>query len=775
MDKNNLPTAFVVFGATGDLFNRKLIPAIFNLYLKNLLPENFILVGFSRKDLSNEEFKKSVKEIIDKNFSLEKINITEDKLNLFLNRLVYIQGDFNHKKDYKKLADFLGHSDKNWQTCANKLFYLATPPKYYKVIFKKIADLKLNVPCGPSGGWTRIAVEKPFGKDLKTAKYLDELLGKLFLEEQIYRVDHYLAKETTQNILAFRFSNSIFEPLWNKDNIESITIRLFEKNGIEGRGDFYDGIGALRDVGQNHLLQLLALFTMEKPEKFKPNFIRKEKAKILSKLKIFNAKEVELYTLRGQYEGYLNEKGVKPNSKTETYFKIKTFLDSPSWRNVPIYLEAGKKLKKDCVEIEIVFRHSLPCFCPENKHFKNILHYLIQPNEKISLSLFVKKPNSELIEEKDFIFDYRKSFESEEFQDAYEKLLLDIILGNQTLFVSTEELLSSWKFIDSILKIWRKNKPELLIYKDKEILNIDFESKKVQKKEIGIIGLGKMGKNIALNLLDHNWKVFGYDKNINEELNFKTFNNLKDLTLNLNSSRIILLSVPHQSVSEVIWGKDGLVNYLTKGDIVLDFGNSFYENSVENYKKLKKLGIKFMDIGISGGPSGARHGASLMLGGDKKVFEEIKYLFEDLALPGGYAYFGKAGSGHFVKMVHNGIEYGIMQAIAEGFNLMKNADFKFDLQKIAEIYNNGSVIESKLIEWLRKAYEKYGENLEEVSGSPGYSGEGEWTVLTGKKFKLQVPVISKSFEFRVKSKKNPNYIGKIIQALRNQFGGHNIK
>lgn len=770
------PTAFVIFGATGDLFNKKLIPAIFNLFKKNLLPESFLLVGFSRKELSQNNFQKLIEEIILKYYP----EVNKTLISSFLGRSIYIQGNFNHQKSYKKLAFFLGYSEKHWQTCANKLFYLAVPPKYYKKILKNIAKNNLHLPCNNDNntneGWARIVVEKPFGKDFKTAKELDMLLAQLFNENQIYRVDHYLAKETVQNILNFRFSNSVFEPLWNKNYIESIKIKFFEKDGINSRGEFYDGVGALRDVGQNHVLQLLALFTMEKPVDFTSFNIRNARVEILKKLKIFTSKEVGEFTIRGQYFDYVNEQGVNPNSKTETYFKILTFLDDERWKNVPIYLEAGKKMEENKVEVEITFRNHFSYLYESGNYLKNILSYEIQPQEKINFSFFVKSPNKSNVVSKNFIFDYRKSFEKEEFLDAYEKLLFDVLDGNQMLFVSTDEILYSWRFIDKILINWKKNNPDLKIYNTyNEILNQKFNFEKNIKKEIGIIGLGKMGANLALNLIDKNWDVYGYDKNLALNNKIKVLNNLKDLVLALKRPRIILLSVPHNNVSEVIFGQNGLINYLEKDDIIIDGGNSFYKNSIKNYKKLKKLKINFLDIGISGGPKGARYGASLMIGGDKNIFEKIEYLFQDLSKPGGYAYFGKAGVGHFIKMIHNGIEYGMMQAIAEGFNLLKFSNFKLDLKKISEVYNNGSVIESKLINWLYKAYDEYGQDLKNISGSPGYTGEGEWTFNFAKEINQKTPVIKEAVLFRKKSKNNPNYIGKIIQALRNQFGGHSIK
>jgi 6-phosphogluconate dehydrogenase len=226
---------------------------------------------------------------------------------------------------------------------------------------------------------------------------------------------------------------------------------------------------------------------------------------------------------------------------------------------------------------------------------------------------------------------------------------------------------------------------------------------------------------------------------------------------------------------ELLFGKDGVVKYLKKGDIVIDAANAFYEDSSRRAKLLAKKGIHFVDVGFSGGPGGARHGGSLMIGGEKKIFEYLEPLFRDLSVPGGYAYFGAAGAGHFVKMVHNGIEYGMMQSLAEGFALMKKSPFKLDLEKIANVYNRGSVIESHLVGWLEEAYQLYGQDLNPISGSVAYTGEGEWTVKSGKKMKLKLPVIEDAFKFRVRSKRSPSYMGKVLSALRNRFGGHSIE
>ena len=282
-------------------------------------------------------------------------------------------------------------------------------------------------------------------------------------------------------------------------------------------------------------------------------------------------------------------------------------------------------------------------------------------------------------------------------------------------------------------------------------------------KQVAIVGLGKMGKNMKLRLEEKGWRVLGFDKNPA----------LEKLVKGLSRSRVVWLMVPAgKPLEEVIFGKRGLVKFLEKGDIIVDGGNSFFEDSIKKAVKLAKKGINFLDAGVSGGPEGARKGACLMIGGKKGVFEKLKPLFKDLAQKDGFQYVGKAGAGHFVKMVHNGIEYGMMQAIAEGFNLMKNSPFNLDLKKIAALYNEGSVIESRLIGWLEKAFEKHGQDLLQVSGKVGATGEGEWTVKTAKKLKIAVKIIEESVGFRVLSQKKPNYTGKILSALREQFGGH---
>lgn len=306
------------------------------------------------------------------------------------------------------------------------------------------------------------------------------------------------------------------------------------------------------------------------------------------------------------------------------------------------------------------------------------------------------------------------------------------------------------------------------------------------KQEIGIVGLGKMGANLARQLGEKGWRVVGYNRTtrVTQELaqeGIEAAATLKELVAKLDSPRVIWLMLPAGEVVDAhLFGANGIGPLLTKGDIVIDGGNSFYKDAAPRAKKLTQLGIHFLDVGTSGGPGGARHGACLMIGGDKQVFGQIEPLFQTIAKENAdgqkaYQFFPGAGAGHFVKMVHNGIEYGMMQSIAEGFAIMKAAPFNLNLQDVASIYNNGSVIESRLTNWMAQAFEQHGQDLAGVSGSVKHTGEGEWTVQAAQELDIPTPVIQDSFQFRVASTNNPSYAGQILSALRGQFGGHATK
>ncbi len=301
------------------------------------------------------------------------------------------------------------------------------------------------------------------------------------------------------------------------------------------------------------------------------------------------------------------------------------------------------------------------------------------------------------------------------------------------------------------------------------------------RREIGIIGRGKMGSNIARHLLEMGWTVHGYDREKglvqqSHTSGMKSEDSLASLVGHLSTPRLVWLMVPAgKAIDEVLSAKEGIAKKLSRGDIVIDGGNSFYKDSIARAKKLAKFGIKYIDVGFSGGPMGGRKGACLMVGGDEAAFKTLEPLFRDLAIPGGYRFFKGAGAGHFVKMIHNGIEYGMMQSLAEGFAILKKSKYKLNLAAVAYSYNHGSVIQSRLVGWMKSAFEQYGEDLKAVSGSVGHTGEGEWTIWTAHELNVPAKIIEESFKFRVRSAKDPSFTGKIVSALRNQFGGHNIK
>jgi glucose-6-phosphate 1-dehydrogenase len=448
------PTFFTIFGAVGDLSKKKLIPALFHLWKNGFLPEKFKILGVARESLDNHGFRNFIEKV------LQKHGITEKKVNAFLECAFYISGTFEDKTTYANISKLLASFEKEFRTCANKLFYLAAPPPTYKILFKSIAKSGLSIPCSNENGWARILVEKPFGKNLKTARELDQLLGRLFQEEQIFRIDHYLAKETVQNILAFRFSNALFEPIWRKEYIEKVEIKLWETIGIGDRGNFYEGEGALRDVGQNHLLQLLALTTMENPKKYDANSIREKRAQTLAHLKLLTNEEIKKNVVRGQYKGYRAKKNVNANSRVETYFRFKTFIDNDRWRNIPFYLESGKKLKEKKTEITVHFKQNETCLCPPDKEHKhrNFLAFRIQPDEGISIGFWIKKPGFSMeLEPKNLSFLYTDGKDSAKLPDAYERVLFACIQGDQTLFTSTKEGQAAWRFITPILENWNSN------------------------------------------------------------------------------------------------------------------------------------------------------------------------------------------------------------------------------------------------------------------------------------------------------------------------------
>ncbi|HKC14553.1 MAG TPA: glucose-6-phosphate dehydrogenase [Patescibacteria group bacterium] len=442
----NSPFVMVIFGATGDLSQNKLIPALAALHKTKVLPEDFYIIGFSRRDMTDEEFRKL-------------FNIDPS----FAKYLSYQSGEFSDKKGYSELNKKLEAIDKKVGACVTRFFYLATPPDHYETILDNLVETKLSEGCGHEGSkWTRIIVEKPFGKDLETARSLDKKLSEIFEEKQIFRVDHYLGKETVQNVLAFRFANGIFEPVWNKNFIDHVQITWGEEEGIKNRGKFFDGVGLLRDVGQNHIMQLLSAVAMESPKSFTKEDLRDARAKVIQSLRPTDE------VIRGQYEDYAKEKDVAENSQTETFVAMKLFVDTPRFEGVPFYIRMGKKTPKNSVEISVVFIQTCHILfkeygCPE---IGNVLTFRIQPDEGISLRIIAKKPGEKLsLGSTDLKFTYKESFGTKGLE-AYEKVLLDIFAGDQMLFNRSDELESSWTFITKILEKFKEGKISLKKYQN---------------------------------------------------------------------------------------------------------------------------------------------------------------------------------------------------------------------------------------------------------------------------------------------------------------------
>lgn len=459
----NTPFVLVVFGATGDLMENKLLPALFKLYKEKRLGEKFYIIGFARRPFTDEKYRRLVYDTINK----KRVNRNQNDWQKFSKNIFYQQGLFEEKSGYEELIDRLNKFDQKMGACITRLFYLATPPDNYQMILDFLHRTKLSEGCGQgSSKWTRLIIEKPFGKDLETARALDKKLSQIFDEKQIFRVDHYLGKETVQNILTFRFANGIFDPVWNKNYLDHVQITFAETKGIERRGNFFDGVGMLRDVGQNHLMQLVASVAMEQPKSFSKEGLRDERAKVIKALKCIEENEVEKYVVRGQYESYRSEKNVPRNSSTETFIAMKFFVNTPRFENIPFYVRAGKKMPKNTVEISLVFLQTCHILfkeygCPE---IGNVLTIRIQPNEGISIRMIAKKPGAKLaLETVNMDFTYEEAFMTKGVE-AYEKILLDIFKGDQMLFNRSDELSSSWEFITKILKGWESQKLPLLTY-----------------------------------------------------------------------------------------------------------------------------------------------------------------------------------------------------------------------------------------------------------------------------------------------------------------------
>ncbi|MEJ5351733.1 MAG: glucose-6-phosphate dehydrogenase [Melioribacteraceae bacterium] len=465
MNNNHI---FVIFGASGDLAKRKLIPALYSLFEQNLLSDKFIILGAARTFLSDDEFRDIMFESIKKFGN----NQNQSKIEEFIKFLFYIQVQYDDYSSYILLKNKLNEFRNSFGISGNTIFYLSTPPNLYDKIPLNLSKAGLNK---EDNGWKRLIIEKPFGYDLESALHLKDLLLKNWKEEQIFRIDHYLGKETVQNLLVTRFSNGIFEPLWNRNYIHHIEITAAENIGVENRGGYYDNIGALRDMIQNHLLQIVGLIAMEPPSSLEPLFIRNEILKVFHSLRPIKMEEVPFIAVRGQYtssiinnekvKGYREENNINPESRTETYAAMKFYIDNWRWGDVPFYIRTGKRLPTRVTEVVVHFKPT-PHFLFSRNNIQEACNKLIlriQPDEGMLLEIGMKTPGQGFnVQNIDLDFKYSE-LAHQRIPEAYERLLYDTINGDNTLFARTEEVIATWKFLTPILEAWENN-PDIPLY-----------------------------------------------------------------------------------------------------------------------------------------------------------------------------------------------------------------------------------------------------------------------------------------------------------------------
>ncbi|MGE5643437.1 MAG: glucose-6-phosphate dehydrogenase, partial [Byssovorax cruenta] len=454
---NGLPTSIVIFGASGDLTKRKLIPSLFNLYCKGRMPKMFRIVGYGSTEFTDESFREHLKEGM-KEFSDAKY--TDQEWQDFAAHVAYVKRGYT-PEDFAQLNQYLNE----WQGGdENRIYYMSTPPDAFPKIIDLLGETKQ---LKENHGYRRVVIEKPFGTDLESAKKLNEQIHKVLKETQIYRIDHYLGKETVQNILVTRFANTIFEPLWNRNYIDHVEITVAEKVGVEHRGKFYDKVGILRDMFQNHLLQLLALVAMEPPVSFEATALRNEKVKVLSAIDPMKEDDIVQATVRGQYKGYRQEEGVDPNSTTPTYGAVRLFVDNWRWQGVPFYLRSGKFLKEKLSQVVIEFKCPPHLLFPtrEGDMTPNMLVLYLQPDEGVHWRFEAKVPDTVAeLRSVDMEFHYADSFGKTALPDAYERLLLDTMMGDASLFTRADEVETAWGIIDPIIKTWEAGKEPLAEY-----------------------------------------------------------------------------------------------------------------------------------------------------------------------------------------------------------------------------------------------------------------------------------------------------------------------
>ena len=461
------PCGLVIFGVTGDLARKKLMPAVYDLSQRGLLPPGFALTGFARRDWADQDFGQVVYEAVRQH---ARTPFRESVWRQLAEGFRFVPGDFGDDDAFDQLARTVADLDRVRGTGGNHAFYLSIPPKFFPVVTKQLARSGLSAQDGEQ--WRRVVIEKPFGHDLKSARELNDVVESVFPADSVFRIDHYLGKETVQNLLALRFANQMFEPVWNANYVDHVQITMAEDIGVAGRAGYYDGIGAARDVIQNHLLQLLALTAMEEPVSFDAHDLRAEKEKVLSAVRL--PRDLGKHTARGQYAkgwqggqpviGYLDEDGMSPQSTTETFAAVRLDIDTRRWAGVPFYLRTGKRLGRRVTEIAVVFKRAphLPFERTATEELgKNAIVIRVQPDEGVTIRFGSKVPGTQMeVRDVTMDFGYGHSF-TESSPEAYERLILDVLLGDPPLFPRHEEVELSWEILDPITEVWAsKGRPD---------------------------------------------------------------------------------------------------------------------------------------------------------------------------------------------------------------------------------------------------------------------------------------------------------------------------
>ena len=469
------PCTMVIFGGSGDLARRKLIPALYSLSRRRLIPGGFTVLALARSALTDDGYREVLRQWADG--SAEGGRADPETWQPFADGLHYLSANYNDPGVYPQIREALARFDRMRGAGGNRIFYLATAPSDYAGIIRNLGNSGLARECVDGAGWVRIIVEKPFGRDLDSARRLNEEVNAVFSEDQVYRIDHYLGKETVQNLMVFRFANGIFEPLWNRQYVDNVQITAAEDIGVGTRGGYYEEAGALRDMIQNHMLQLLTLMALEPPPDFAPNSVRDEKAKVLRSIRPFSPAEARANSVRAQYgpgfvggrpvPGYLDEKGVSPSSRTETFAAVRFVVDNWRWAGVPFYLRTGKNLSKRVTEIAITFRctpHLIFAEAGAERADANVLALRIQPDEGITLKFNAKLPGQAMsVRPVNMDFRYGTTF-GPHLASAYERLLLDCMLGDPTLFDRADSVEAAWRIVMPILEGWAAGQGPLPTY-----------------------------------------------------------------------------------------------------------------------------------------------------------------------------------------------------------------------------------------------------------------------------------------------------------------------